>query len=235
MRHNTITHQSSKRFLLIGVRSLKKYRLAAFDLDGVLTDFISSWVWVHKHFQVDNETGYELFMDHKIGDEEFMRMDIALWRRQRPGLTREEVRHILNNVPLMPGVRESFQALREKGIITAIISGGIDLLAERVGQELGADHILANGLEADEEGRLTGEGISVVPLRQKDLVLARLQQELGITRSETVAIGDTGIDIPLFRQSGLGIAFNSEKSEVLEAADVVVTRKDLRDILPHIL
>ena len=29
-----------------------------FDLDGVLADTISSWVWIHEHFGVNNDVSY---------------------------------------------------------------------------------------------------------------------------------------------------------------------------------
>ncbi len=214
---------------------MSRFKLVAFDLDGVLTDFISSWVWVHQHFGVDNETGYQLFMQKKIDDLEFMRMDIALWLTKNPELTEDEVRTLLGEVPLIPGARETIAALKEHGITTAIISGGLDLLAGRVARELKIDHVFANGLETREDGRLTGNGRSGVPLRRKDLILRKLQDDLGIRKEETVAVGDTIIDIPLFQEAGLAIAFNTQKEELFRRADRIVYRKDLREILTFIL
>jgi phosphoserine phosphatase len=38
----------------------------------------------------------------------------------------------------------------------------------------------------------------------------------------------------MFREAGLSIAFNADDHSVEEAADVVVKRKDLREILPYL-
>lgn len=211
------------------------YKLVVFDLDGVLTDYVSSWMWVHQHFEVDNEKSYRLFREKKIDDYEFMKTDISLWLDKNPSLTRSEIQEILDQVPLIPGVKETFEELKKHGLKTAIVSGGIDLLAERVGSVLGADLIFANALDTEENGQLTGEGISIVPLRRKDKILEKIQNDLGITKEETVAVGDSLIDIPLFQQSGLAIAFDSKNDELLDYADIHVEKKDLREILHYIL
>ncbi|HID71770.1 MAG TPA: haloacid dehalogenase, partial [Thermoplasmata archaeon] len=125
---------------------LRKYKLVAFDLDGVLTDHISSWMWVHQHFNVDNEEGYRLFQEKKIDDLVFMRKDISLWLKKKPDLKEYEVEEILNKVPITKGSKETFEVLKMNGIKTAIISGGIDLLAKRVGAYVGADFVFANAL-----------------------------------------------------------------------------------------
>ena len=54
-------------------------KLVVFDMDGVLTEYFSSWVRVHEHFGTDNDEALRLYMEGKIDDEEFMRRDIALW------------------------------------------------------------------------------------------------------------------------------------------------------------
>ena len=42
-------------------------------------------------------------------------------------------------------------------------------------------------------------------------------------------------DLKIIQDSGLGIAFNSEHDELKKVADVVIDKKDLREILKHIL
>jgi phosphoserine phosphatase len=61
----------------------RRYDLVAFDMDGVLVNYTSCWTWVHDHFRVTNEASLKAFIDGDIDDMEFMRRDIALWRRHR--------------------------------------------------------------------------------------------------------------------------------------------------------
>lgn len=211
------------------------YSLIIFDMDGVLTDHISSWMFVHSHFDVDNEQGYMEYRAGRIDDLEFMSSDIRLWREHAPGLTMADVQRILEKVPLMPGTREVFRELNSRGIRTAIISGGLEPLARRLGEELGITWIRSNGVETDGEGRLTGEGILRVSLRSKDHVVREIVREAGVPLERTAAVGDTRIDASMLKMCALGIAFDPKDGIVEESGDVVIRRKDLREILPYVL
>ena len=133
-------------------------RLVVFDMDGVLADIESSWVHVHKHFGVNNDNSLHAYLKGRIDDLEFIRRDIGLWKKTEPDITEDHIREILSDVPIMPGARRTISELKRRGIGTAIVSAGIDLLAERISKELGVDAQLANGLVKDEEGKLSGEG-----------------------------------------------------------------------------
>ncbi len=208
---------------------------AAFDMDGTLVDVASSWAAVHDFFGDHNEEGLRLFRENKIDDHEFLRRDIEVWWRHRPGLTIDELETILDSVPLMPGAEELFRGLKDAGIVTAIISGGIDLLARRIGRELGIDYVLATGFRVDPDGRLTGEGIIRVPIWDKEGVLRQVQAQLGIPPERTGSVGNSEIDVGLFRRSRIGIAFLPEDDIVRAKATHVIDEKDLRKVLPALL
>lgn len=206
-------------------------RLAAFDMDGTLVDVASSWAAVHTHFGLSNSEGLRRFLADEIDDEEFIRSDIALWKTKAPELSIEEVGEILARVPLMPGAERLAAGLRARGVTTAIVSGGIDLLAQRVARELSFDLALANGFLTDADGRLTGEGIVRVPIHGKEGVLAALQAQLGIDPGETASVGNSAIDVGLFRRSRVGVAFLPEDEAVRAGAHRVVTDRDLSRVL----
>jgi phosphoserine phosphatase len=206
-------------------------KLVVFDMDGVLVDIGSSWVHVHKHFGVDNELSLQAYLKGEIDDMEFIRRDVALWIARDPTLTMERLRQILSTAPLMNGAKETVETLRNNGTKTAIVSAGIDLLAERVAIELKMDMFFANGFVADCTGRLTGEGILNVRLDAKDQKVEMLTDMFGLDKSDVVSVGNSRYDIPMFDASGLGIAFCPEDDDILERADRVVHEKDLRRIL----
>lgn len=56
----------------------------------------------------------------------------------------------------------------------------------------------------------------------------------GVAPSECVYIGDEVNDIPIFQKVGLAIAFNCNKQEVKNAANVIVDSNDLRLIVKSI-
>lgn len=210
-------------------------RLAAFDMDGTIVDVMSSWGHVHHHFGEDNSEALALFLADRIDDEEFIRRDIALWWKHDPAITARRLREILDTVPLMPGARELFDGLHAAGVVTAIVSGGIDLLADRIGRELGIDHVFANGFRTDPAGRLTGEPVVRVPIRRKGEVLRELQRTLRIPRAATAAMGNSDIDAAMFDESTRSIAFRPADDHVRSRATKVVIGPDLGPCLEYLL
>lgn len=207
-------------------------RLVAFDLDGTLVDAPSSWGWVHRHFGENNDESLRLFLEGRIDDAEFIRRDIRLWWKHAPTISVPEIEAILADVPLMPGARVLFDGLHRQRRRTAIISGGIDLLARRIGRELGVDYVLANGFAVDAAGRLTGEGHIRVPIKEKESVLARVQAQLGIPPEATAAVGNSEIDVGMFRRARIGIAVRPDDAVVRRHATHVVEDGDLTAVLP---
>jgi phosphoserine phosphatase len=208
----------------------QKLRLIVFDMDGVLVDVKSSWQFVHEAFGVDNGENVKQFVEGRMTYEEFMRRDIALWGRVHI----DEIRRILSRVQLMPGAVEAFAILKEACLKTAVISAGLSVLAERLGAVLELDYVYANRLLTDRQGLLTGDGEETVGLLNKLCVLKKLAALENVSLQECIVVGDSLYDVPMFREAGLSIAFNADDHSVEEAADVVVKRKDLREILPYL-
>ncbi len=213
----------------------RSFDLVAFDMDGVLVDYTSCWTWVHHHFGVDNEPSLLSFVNGEIDDREFMRRDIALWRAKNPKLDLEALRCILEPLPFNEGIRETVATLKERGIKTVIVSGGLDIVAERIAERYGFDDFIANGVESDQSGQLTGEGVLRVELLNKKLALEAFLLKYSVTPERAACVGDSFIDIPMFRACGMSIAFNPMDQRVSESATYVVRARNLNAVLPFIL
>jgi phosphoserine phosphatase len=213
----------------------RKFDLVAFDMDGVLVDYLSSWTWVHDRFGVSNEESVISFMDGDIDDMEFMRRDIALWLKHRPGLGLGDVERELARLPINPGIGATVRALQERGTKTVIISGGLDLIAGKLAKEFNFDAQWSNGLEADAYGKLTGEGVLRVELCNKRKALQEAQGLFGIAPERTAAIGNSSIDVSMFQASSLGIAFNPIDEDVVRGAHHVIRDASLSAVLPLLL
>ncbi len=206
-------------------------RLVVLDMDGTLVDVASSWRVVHEHFGDQNDEGLRQFLANEIDDMEFIRSDVRIWQRHAPELSLGDLERILAGVPLMPGARALVDGIHARGARTAIVSGGLDVLADRVARDLGIDRALANGVRATATGRLTGEGIVRVPIHGKERVLAALQSDLAVRPEETASVGNSEIDVGLFRRSRVGVAFRPEDDLVRRSAHAVVTERDLARVL----
>ena len=213
----------------------RRFDLVAFDMDGVLVNYTSCWTWVHDHFRVTNEASLKAFIEGDIDDMEFMRRDIALWRRQRPELCHKELESILAAVPMNKGIAETVRNLQAKGVKCVIVSGGLDIVAEKVSSSFGFDDWVANGVECDDNGRLTGEGLLRVELRNKRTALDQMLSKHGIGNSRAACVGDSFVDIPMFEACAFSIAFNPTDEMAAKSASVVVRSDSLDAVLPHLI
>lgn len=212
-----------------------RYDLVCFDMDGTLTNIRSTWKWVHQCLGTSNEKGYQDFVNQKITEEEFMRSDISTWKSARPGLSVRDLIKIFQQTPLVDGIQETVASLQACGMRCVIISGGIDIAAEMLANEFGFDGYIADRLQTDDEGRLTGEGIKVVDLADKGVWVRKFIDKYGTTGERTVSIGNSFTDIPMFKNSGLSIAFNPLDEYTSGAATYTVRSGNISDVLDYII
>lgn len=213
-----------------------RFPVVLFDMDGTLVDEMSAWAWVHDHFGVDNSDNLDAFLQGYLDDQAFMASDIELWTQAHGSpIHISQIEQILEQAPLMPGARKLLETLHAAGVRTAIVSGGIDLLAERVAKELGIDTVIANGLATDEGGYLTGHGICRVYLKDKASPSRKALARLGARPGQASAVGNSTYDRGMFEVAGHGIAFAPLDEEVCQAADEVVDGKDLTHVIPYLM
>ena len=214
---------------------MRKYDLVCFDMDGTLTKLRSSWCWVHSCFEVDNEPAYQAFCNGEIDEPEFMRRDIALWTNKNPDVTIRDIAVLFRDMPLIGGIQETIACLKANGIRTVIISGGIDLAAKMLANEFGFDDYIADEVLSYEDGRLTGEGKMNVDLRDKGINVRQYIEKYGTTMERTVSVGNSFTDIPMFKNSGMSIAFNPTDPYTQEAATHTIFSENIADILDFIM
>ena len=149
------------------------------------------------------------------------------------GLGEAEVESICQNLPLMPGAKETVQKLKERGHRVVVFSGGFRSATQPAAERLGLDADFANVLHA-RDGVLTGlVGGDMMFGFSKGQMLVRLQRLLGVTPADTVAVGDGANDLSMFAHADTRIAFCA-KAVLREAATHTVNTKDLTKILPSI-
>ena len=178
-------------------------KLAAFDLDGTVLEHNSSWVAIHRHFGTEHNgaASLRLYTEGKIDYREFMRRDISSWPK---GVTKDEIAGVLSGYKVRREAPEVFRELRARGIMTALVTSGIDILARDVARDLEIDHWVANGLRFDSNGKLLPKGLGRVDPTRKDIAYLRLLSRIGIPSKKTIAVGDTIYDLAFLKSAGIG-------------------------------
>jgi phosphoserine phosphatase len=205
------------------------FLLIAFDLEGTLLNaelFPEIGRALYKADALDIITAQG--MNGELGFEESLSRRFVLVK----GLSIERIRDVCNQLPTVKGARETVEALRELGCVPAIISGGFEMLANRVAGELGIEIVCANRFGV-ERGYVKAVRKPIVTPRLKADLFINIALQLGFDPRRCVAVGDGANDIPMMEVAGLSIAFNGKRC-VKEIADVVVDGDDLREIVEHV-
>ena len=94
--------------------------------------------------------------------------------------------------------------------MTALVSGGFTVFAERVAAQLGFDRVVANRLDLV-QGRIAGTVQQpIVTGETKREALLALAAENGIAPAQTMAVGDGANDLPMLAAAGMGVAFHAK-------------------------
>ena len=191
-------------------------KLVVFDMDGTLLRPKSSWQLLHDHFGTDNSEMLARYLRHEVSDTEFVARDLELWAAANGGpVDAATVNRVLDGAEPLPGAAEAVEGLHAAGVATAIISGGIDYLAQKLAAEWGMAEAHANPLfdsPVGLQGEIRVSGHAKAPVMRD--VMARH----GVSRDEVAAVGDTVIDLDLFALAGTSVAVNTSDGRVIEAA-----------------
>jgi phosphoserine phosphatase len=139
-------------------------------------------------------------------------------------------RCLAERVKIMPGARELVRTMRGWGATAILVSGGFTRFAEPVAAEIGFNRAIANVLEIA-DGKLAGTVTKpIVDASTKLATLSEAVLDLGLSRAETLAVGDGANDLAMITQAGLGVAYHA-KPVVAEAAGARIDHGDLSALL----
>ena len=146
------------------------------------------------------------------------------------GLEISKVQTICGDLPMTNGATEVVSGLKELGYTVVCFSGGFREATRGACQELGIDADFANFLHS-KDGKLTGKvGGEMMYSDAKGDMITRLQSLMGITRADTVVVGDGANDLSMFAHADTRIAFCA-KPILKEAATHCIENRDLREVL----
>ena len=201
--------------------------LAIFDTEGVLIDgeFLPELAKV-----VGKEE--EIWEITKKGISGEIEWEKGLIERinELKGVSYDDCKRVSDDMPIMEGAKETFDELRKLGFKTLTVSGGPDILIDRIKEELQIDYAFSNKLIFG-EGKL--QGVDVIVGSDKTIPIKDTIKMMKKQKEDIVITVDGANDIKLFDVAGLRISFNGTEL-INEKSDSIVNKKDLREIMPII-
>jgi phosphoserine phosphatase len=149
------------------------------------------------------------------------------------GLELNKVDEICQNLPFMPGAKETILALKKRGFTVIVFSGGFRNATSYAKDILGFSADFSNILH-QRDGVLTGlvGGDMMFDFSKGDMIV-RIQNLLGVTREDTLVVGDGANDRSMFLHADLRVAFCA-KDILKKEANIIIDTKDLTEILKEI-
>ncbi|KAL9038432.1 MAG: hypothetical protein Q9214_005282 [Letrouitia sp. 1 TL-2023] len=199
------------------VMTYRPIKLAVFDMDSTLIneeviDELARSIGITAAVSAITARA----MNGEIEFAESLRQRLALLKGVKANVWDD----LRSSITVAAGARELIKTLHDHNVVTAVVSGGFAPMAEWLKGHLGLDHAFANHLlvsPATEvfpynhlSGELDPEHPVVVPEYKRD-ILETLTSELGISLSDTMAVGDGSNDLLMLGAAGLGIAWRAKE------------------------
>jgi phosphoserine phosphatase SerB len=159
------------------------------------------------------------------------------------GLSLGELLQVAASIPLVEDIIEVVEELKKQGNVVGIISDSYQFVVDYVKNKIGADFALANQLMFF-EGKSTGE-VTIPsyfyyhleskcshPLCKTNAMM-HASRKFDISTENCIAIGDSGNDICMVEQAGMGIAFCTKNKTLRNAADMVIDTSSFSVLLDN--
>ena len=205
-------------------------KLAVFDFDSTLMDG-ETIDFFAKELGIESAVAEitDLAMNGKLDFFESLISRVTLLE----GLEYKKVEAICQNLPYMPGAKETITALKERGYTVVCFSGGFRTATSIAKDVLGFDADFANILHHKDD-KLSGRvGGDMMFDSSKGDMIVRLQNLLGVDRKDTLVVGDGANDRSMFAHADTRVAFCA-KPILKEHANIIIEEKDLTLILKEL-
>ena len=203
---------------------LSDFKLIAFDMDSTLInieciDEIADAAGRKAEVAAITEAA----MRGEIADyKDSLRRRVALLK----GVTVAHMEEVLNHrLQLNPGAENLVKACQAAGMKVLLVSGGFTYFTDHVKDRLNINWTRSNVLEVV-DGELTGRMVDqdwgdICDGEEKRKMLLQTCQQMGITASQAIAMGDGANDLPMMGVAGLSVAYHA-KPKVREQAMVAI-------------
>lgn len=209
-----------------------------FDLDGTLLNSLedladaTNWVCEKHGWPVHSLEAYKYFIGNGAAKlvaravPEDVELTEELHKQILDEFTLRYAAHKADKTCPYPGLPELLAQLKEKGIVTAVLTNKPDVAAKSVVEQYYPN------LLSEVQGALPGK-----PTKPDPTVLYELMERIGAKRETTLFVGDSNVDIQVANNGGLtscGVLWGFRTREELQgegATYLAQTASELEDVI----
>lgn len=213
---------------LTDAAALTDYKLVAMDMDCTFIQ-IECIDEIADMYGIKDEVSAitHAAMNGELDFNESLTRRVALLKGMDEGVLQKVFDERLK---LSLGATDLLSELKRLGVKTLLVSGGFTFFTEKLKVQCGLDFTRANVFDI-EDGKLTGKILgTIVNAEEKVKTLVDCCAQLGISPSETIAIGDGANDLKMLHAAGLSIAFHA-KPKVKTQAQVAFDHVGLEGVV----
>jgi phosphoserine phosphatase len=205
-------------------------RLVCFDLDGTLIAGTTSMLFMSERLGfLDRVREYERQYSAGL----MTNIEAAnLTAKEFTGISLQDIELFVKDAPKINNIPETIAALKQRGIILILASITWSFTVECFAKIYGFSACCGTGMKMH-NGRLTGEVTNYCSEQDKLKFFLDSCRNFNIDLEDTVAIGDSRSDHPIFRKAGYSIALNAD-NVTKKIATCSLDTDDLLDVLPLI-
>lgn len=204
-------------------------KLIIFDLDGVIFDHLNFWYDVCEIYGTYKECETLAKKYLKSNYQRLVEECTKLWK----GKPKQPYLDAVKKVKYMPGAKETIKEVKNRGYLTAVISSSPKDLVLRAQKELKIDYVFYNEMLFDKDNKFIGFNQHVGDMG-KQKFLKQLCHELNIDYKDVIVVGHDNNDLKMGKVAGKTIGFIPIDKEFEKYCNIIIKKKDLREILKYI-
>ncbi len=225
---------------------LKKLPVAVFDIDGTIfrsslfIELVKKLIEreiFSKETQAIYAMEYDQWLNRKGDYDSYVHKVVDAFGSQLKGISYADVADVAGEIieemkdRVYRYTRDLARDLKQRGYYLLAISHSPKFIVDGFSFELGFDKAYGIFYETGASGKFTGTIANEELIMNKGVILTRAIRKENLTLTKSVAVGDTGSDLPMLEQADTAIAFNPNKILYREAKrngwKIVVERKDV--------
>lgn len=193
-------------------------KLISFDLDGTLITE-NTWAVLNTALGLTSEDDQRLFTAYLSGDtnyKEWIASIVEIYKTRKNDVSKEELEQLADTLHLRDGAFDTIKKIKELGYKVIIISGAVDIFAEKIAKKLDIDTYLACSKAVFNQDGILTDIENIGDERDAKMKLLREYcQANDYSIDSVISVGDGGNDLEIFKNTkGIVLGEHTDLNEI---------------------